>query len=192
MAPLYPKAVQKPLTGHSRPGKIAQRSEVVMHITEGTTASGAMSTFAYSKAPVDGGKGLTSAHFVIDRDGTVYQLISVDDTAWHASQANGHSIGVEHVALSAFGAKDLNTIYASKIAAGTQKPWVEMLATDAQYQASAELCAWLCRLMNVAVDRAHIRTHNEASPIDEHVLCCVGGLDINKVVSMAQALNVKP
>lgn len=184
MAPLYPKAIQKPLTGHSKPGNISQRNEVVLHITEGTTASGAMSTFAYSKAPPEG-KGLTSAHFVIERDGTVYQLIGIDDTAWHASQVNSRSIGLEHVCLSAQGAADLNKIYAARIAAGTQKLWVAMPATDLQYAASSELVAWLCVQLKVNCDRNHVRTHFESSPHDNHVLCCTGGLDPDKLVALA-------
>lgn len=183
-APIYPKAVQKPLIGHCDPGLLLQRNTVVLHITEGTTAEGALATFVNSVAP-----NRTSAHFVIARDGTVYQHLSIGDTGFHASQANHYSIGIEHVALSAKGAAELNTIYADRIAAGHQSKWVEMPATEAQYKASAELCAWLCPQMKVPVDRAHIRTHNEASPRDGHVLCCTGALDPERVVRMANVVK---
>jgi len=158
---LYPKAIWHPLLGHSYQGTLEQRNTVVLHITEGTTAAGTMAWFAQSKAP-----NRLSAHFVIDRDGTVYQLLGIQDTGFHASQANSHSIGIEHVAVTH-----------------------TLLATDAQYKASAELVYWLCTMMKVAVDRSHVRTHNEASPADGHTLCCTGALDPDKVVAMAQGLT---
>ena len=64
--------------------------------------------------------------------------------------------------------------------------FVEMPATNEQYAASARLVSWLCSVLKVRCDREHVRTHNEASPRDGHVLCCVGALDPDRVVSMAQ------
>ena len=154
---LYPKAKWHALAGHSAPGRIEDRDLVVLHITEGSTAAGAIATFEQSKTP-----GRVSAHFVIDRDGTVYQLLDIRETAWHASAVNARSIGIEHAATT----KGLP-------------------ATEAQYAASAALVAWCCERMNVPCDRAHVRTHNEASPRDGHVLCCTGGLDPERVVAMA-------
>ncbi len=41
----------------------------------------------------------TSAHFLIDRDGTIHQLVDTDDTAHHVGgRANAYSIGIEFVA----------------------------------------------------------------------------------------------
>jgi N-acetyl-anhydromuramyl-L-alanine amidase AmpD len=124
---LYPGAIWQPLTNHSDPGTLAQRKLIVLHDTEGTTAAGAINTFRTSVHP-----NRTSVHLVVDRDGTVYQLVDLADTAWHASAVNSHSIGIEHVGLSAAGAQRLNSEYADRIAAGTQKPWNEMLATKQQ------------------------------------------------------------
>jgi len=170
------------LVNHYTLGTLTQRNTIVLHITEGTTASGAIATFINSS-----GKDSVSAHFVVDRDGSITQLVSIYNTAWHASQANAHSVGIEHVALSGYGARELNLKYADKIHAGTQKPWVYMPATDAQYEASARLINWLAGEMNISVDRNHIRTHNEASPRDNHVLCCTGALDPDKLVALAVA-----
>ena len=36
-----------------------------------------------------------SAHFCIDNDGTIYQLLDTQDVAWHARGVNSRSIGVE-------------------------------------------------------------------------------------------------
>lgn len=156
----YPKAIWRPLLSHSAPGKLSQRDLIVLHITEGHTALSAMNTFGASMAP-----HRVSAHFVIDRDGTIYQLIDIADTAWHASQVNSRSIGIEHAAIAG-----------------------ELMATDEQYAASAALVAWLCGQMGIPRDRAHIRTHNEASPADGHTLCCTGALDPDRVVKMAQEI----
>lgn len=186
-APTYPKAILKNLIGYCYPGKLSQRNKVVLHITEGTTASGAFATFYNSVAP-----NRVSAHFVIDRDGTVYQHLSIDDTAFHANSANTYSIGIEHVALTAKGAADLNKKYADKIAAGTQSPWHEMLATTAQYKSSAELVAWLCKLMKVPIDRSSVKTHYEVDQASHHVLCCAGALNPDRVVNLATALNDNP
>jgi len=48
---------------------------VVLHITDGDTAASAIDWFHNPKSEV-------SAHYVIDRDGTVYQVVVEDDTAW--------------------------------------------------------------------------------------------------------------
>lgn len=116
-------------------------------------------TFEGSKAP-----NRVSAHFVIDRDGTVYQLLDLSDTGWHASQVNAQSIGIEHAAISD-----------------------TLLATPLQYKASAKLIAWLCEQLSIPCDRDHIKTHYEASPKDGHVKCCSGALDPDKVVALAKA-----
>jgi N-acetyl-anhydromuramyl-L-alanine amidase AmpD len=156
----YPAAIWRPLFGHSAPGTVAQRNLIVLHITQGHTASGAIATFIASAAP-----NRVSAHFVIDRDGTVYQLLDLSETAWHASAVNARSVGIEHVAM-----------------AGT------LLATEAQYSASAALVAWLCRDLGLTCDRAHIQGHNECSPQDNHTLCPSGALDVDRLVQEAAAL----
>ena len=53
---------------------------IVNHITAGSTASGALATLCNPAREA-------SAHFVVDKDGTVYQLVALDRAAW----ANGTS-----------------------------------------------------------------------------------------------------
>ena len=36
-----------------------------------------------------------SSHFVIDNDGTIYQMVDTDDIAWHAGKVNARSIGID-------------------------------------------------------------------------------------------------
>ncbi|HXH24345.1 MAG TPA: peptidoglycan recognition family protein [Vicinamibacterales bacterium] len=40
-----------------------------------------------------------SAHFSVDREGTVYQYVPLGRIAWHADNANGFYVGIEHTAL---------------------------------------------------------------------------------------------
>ncbi len=157
----YPGAIQRPLVNHSAPGTLAQRNLIVLHITDGSTAQSAIWTFEQSASP-----HRVSAHFVIDRDGTVYQLLDLNDTAWHASMVNSRSVGIEHAAKT-------------KV----------LMATEEQYAASAKLVAWLCQLLQVPCDRRHVKGHNEASPKDGHTLCCEGALSADKVVEMANSGN---
>lgn len=159
--PIFPGAKVKELVNHSVPGTIKQKNTIILHITAGSTMEGAYQTFAKSVSPKR-----VSCHFIIDRDGTVYQLLPISDVAWHASQSNAHSVGIEHVAIP-------NTL----------------LCTDAQYKSSAELVAWLCKQLGIKCDRNHVRTHHECSPRDGHVLCCTGALNPDTVVSMAAELK---
>lgn len=78
-------------------GKIRPRF-ITMHYTAGWTASQAISTLTNPKAKV-------SAQFVLDRDGSITQLVSCEARAWHAGPSsfmgfkdlNTHSIGIEIV-----------------------------------------------------------------------------------------------
>jgi N-acetylmuramoyl-L-alanine amidase len=79
-------------TGHR------SRECVVVHYTAGYTASSAINTFL---SPA----GKASAHFVVEVDGRVTQMVNCNDTAWHAGfgvyrgggQVNKRSIGIEIV-----------------------------------------------------------------------------------------------
>ncbi|MFT5287635.1 MAG: N-acetylmuramoyl-L-alanine amidase [Planctomycetota bacterium] len=43
-----------------------------------------------------------SVHFMLDIDGTLYQTLDLVETAWHARQANGRSVGVEIASVGAY------------------------------------------------------------------------------------------
>ena len=47
-----------------------------------------------------------SVHFMIDVDGTIYQTLDVADTAWHASQVNWRSVGVEIASIGSYSTGD--------------------------------------------------------------------------------------
>ncbi len=42
-----------------------------------------------------------SVHFLLDIDGTLYQTLDLQDTAWHATKANSRSIGIEIAQIGA-------------------------------------------------------------------------------------------
>jgi len=68
----------------------AKVTGIVWHYTAGPTAASAIAWLCNPDAKA-------SAHFVIDRDGTITQLVSCADAAWHAgvSSVNRATIGVE-------------------------------------------------------------------------------------------------
>ena len=74
---------------------------IVEHYTAGTTFSSAWNTFARD-TPDSELHELpgTCAHFVIDRDGTVYQLVPLTTMCRHTVGLNWTSIGIEHVGTS--------------------------------------------------------------------------------------------
>lgn len=125
-------------------------NRIVIHITDGgAKIDGPVGWFKNpNQRDVKGNPIHVSAHYVIGQNGEVVQMVKHNDVAWHASSANGDSIGIEHVA---------NT--------RGLKP------TADEYCASAALVNWLCGQFNVAMDRSHILGHNEASPRDHHVGC---------------------
>ena len=60
----------------------------IVHIMEGTLAG----TDSWFHNP----QSMVSAHFGVSKDGTIYQWVDTDDMAWHAMDANDHSVGVEN------------------------------------------------------------------------------------------------
>lgn len=74
-------------------------------------------------------KGISLFHFIIDRDGTIYQLLDVMRWVYHSCSHNhdATTIGIEHVKLTTDNSDD----------------W-----TPEQYKASLELCADLYRQFN--------------------------------------------
>src|SRR5581483_4872257 len=68
----------------------AKIDKIVLHCTEGSLAS----ALAEFQKP-DGRQ--VSAHYMIDRNGDIYQMVSDSDRSNHCMGANQNSIGIEHV-----------------------------------------------------------------------------------------------
>jgi N-acetylmuramoyl-L-alanine amidase len=87
---------------------------LIMHYTAGGTASGAISTFKNTA-------GSTSAHLVIDHDGTITQMVPFDTVAWHAGKSRWK--GVDGINSCSIGIEIVNWGIVKKDAAGLWKSW---------------------------------------------------------------------
>src|SRR5271165_5274547 len=88
-----PPVTWDPSPNHaSRQGEKIQR--LVLHNTDGPLAG----SLARLKDPA----AQVSAHYVVDRNGDIYQLVDDSSTAWHSGDktVNQQSIGIEVVAWS--------------------------------------------------------------------------------------------
>ncbi len=95
---------------------------IVEHVTATTTLAPVLATFAADRP--DGELGElpgTCAHFVVDRDGTIYQLVPLTTICRHTVGLNWAAIGIEHVGLSG----------------------AQVLANRRQLDASLRLTLWL-------------------------------------------------
>jgi N-acetylmuramoyl-L-alanine amidase len=102
---------------------------------------------------------ILSAHYVIASDGRIAQLVSEDDTAYHAGvfSVNQRSIGIEHEAGPA------------------------MPPTDALYEASAGLHADIAGRYGLSLEvGANVLPHRAIVPTE-----CPGTLDLDRIVRQA-------
>lgn len=150
-----------------------QLDTIVVHYTGGINASGAISALFKSKREV-------SAHFVIDVDGTIHQLMPLDKIAWHAGRSkmgarnglNKYSIGIE-IVNPGFLKKSLSgTFYtyynqevdASKAISAKHKNESEErywhVYSPEQITAVGDLCIELSELLGIK----YIVGHDEISP----------------------------
>lgn len=70
-----PGIVRSPISRIAH-ASMLQVNGVVLHRTESSTAASTLSTWRTREAG-------TGAHFLIDRDGTIHQTVSIDRQAWH-------------------------------------------------------------------------------------------------------------
>ena len=78
------------------------------------------------------------AHFIVDTDGTVYQLVRLSLMCRHTTGLNQHAIGVEHVGMS----------------------HADVLRNGPQLRASLALTAWLVARYRIPL--ANVIGHNES------------------------------
>jgi N-acetylmuramoyl-L-alanine amidase len=81
-------------TWHLRNPKV-----IIEHYTDGTSFRSAWNYFAADTKHNGELPGVCS-HFIIDTDGTIYQLVALDIRCRHAVGMNWTSIGIEHVGTS--------------------------------------------------------------------------------------------
>lgn len=106
--------------------------QIVIHDIEGSAYS-ALNRFQNPQAA-------GSAHYIVDGDGTIYQVVREKDIAYHDGNFwyNQHSIGIEHTGYDATGYHWYNA---------------------SEYLASAKLVAYLLKKYQLPLDRAHIVAH---------------------------------
>lgn len=129
-----PAVIHHPSPHHSaRPkGSDGDIDTIVLHHTAGTTGLGDLAWMCNPKSEL-------SAHYLVDRDGTIYQLVEDSRRAWHAGKSelevrgdvNDFSIGIEIANLG--DGKD---------------PY-----TEEQYLALEQLVSWLCHEYKVSTRR---------------------------------------
>ena len=161
-----PKPAMTILDSPNRDGYSGTRrvDAIVLHITQGTDSRGWL-TSPQSKA---------SANYLIERDGTIYQLVPPDHDAWangqvddpdtsnalivrwlaerdsqgHPINFNQRTISIEHEGMS------------SNNNGGS--------LTDAQVRATVALQAWLCATFTIPPDQDHILGHYQIDDVDRH------------------------
>ena len=116
---------------------------VVLHIAEGSSAA-VDSWFASPASKV-------SAHFLVGRDGSLRQYVSVHDVAWHAGRVQEPTW-----APAIEGARpNLITVGIEHEGSGVA-PW-----TEAQLLTSSILSAWLCRRFGLTPTADDFPMHRE-------------------------------
>jgi N-acetylmuramoyl-L-alanine amidase len=121
---------------------------IVEHVTATSSFASAYNTFA---ADVPDGElhqlPGTCAHFIVDRDGTIYQLVRLNVMCRHTVGLNWAAIGIEHVGVSD----------------------AQVLADAAQMRASLALTVWL--MWRYSIPLADVIGHNESlsSPLHKEL-----------------------
>jgi N-acetylmuramoyl-L-alanine amidase len=121
---------------------------IVEHYTATTTFAPVWNTFAANAPdPELGQLPGTCAHFVIDRDGTIYQLVPLTVMCRHTVGLNDVAIGIEHVGTSD----------------------AEILHDPAQLRASLRLTAWLAHRFHIAVKNVIGHSESLSSPFHKEL-----------------------
>jgi N-acetyl-anhydromuramyl-L-alanine amidase AmpD len=104
---------------------------IVIHDIEGSAGSAIQAFQDPTRA--------ASAHYVVDYNGQITQMVREHDIAWHAGNwdYNTRAIGIEHAGFA----------------------YTPGLYTTSEYQASARLSASICSRWGVPLDRNHVIGH---------------------------------
>jgi len=154
LAPPRPHIVWKPIPyGPQRKAEMADYARrhygihtwrlnpkvIVEHYTATPTFSSVYNTFSHDvpDAELHSLPG-TCAHFIVDRDGTIYQLVALNVMCRHTVGLNYVAIGIEHVGLSD----------------------AQVLGDEAQMRSSLALTAWLMGRFHIAMK--NVIGHNES------------------------------
>ena len=116
-----------------------QPKVIVEHYTGNNSFSSAWNTFAHDTPdPELGELPGTCAHFIVDHDGTIYQLVRLNVMCRHTVGLNYVAIGIEHVGTSD----------------------AEILHDRKQMRSSLQLTAWLADRFDIGIH--NVIGHNES------------------------------
>lgn len=127
---------------------------VVLHITDGDTAAGALAWFHNPDSAV-------SAHYVIDRDGTVYRAVREEDTAWSNGRLNQPDLA--HPLIRRWVAGGLNPNWETVAIEAAGRPangW-----TAAQVAAATGLVAAIAARHGLAVSPLTVLEHRQLDSV---------------------------
>lgn len=152
---------QVPNYGKGRP---RNPDMIVIHIAEGLKDSVYQTFMTEPK----------SSHFLVNKDGTIWQFVSTKDTAWCngivvvpiseivltrlPANPNGYTLSIEN---EGFGSADI---------------------TPAQYTSNAALVKFLSQKWGVPLDRSHVIRHEEI----EASKTCPGRISVEKIIQLAR------
>lgn len=156
-------------------GATLKQDYIIIHYTAGASALSTANFFASSEAQA-------SAHFCVDRDGSIIQQVKCNTIAWHAGQSswkdltalNPHSIGIElaNWGLLSEGPTGFKSWLGTDISdnlvimgehrnsPGKIHPWE--LFPEAQFKAAAKLCAALAEHYDIREEC--VLGHDDISP----------------------------
>mgnify|MGYP001606645213 CR=1 FL=1 len=158
---------KKPIPNHSdRQGwsPIA----VVVHIADGSKES-VLQEFCSST--------LKSSHYLVNRDGSVWQFVDEVRCAW----ANGTVTNPSSELVKARGGINPNFFTISIEHEDYRNGENLTDITEAQYQTSAELIYDICQRWNIPLDRKHVIRHNQINSLKS----CPEDISIERLISLA-------
>jgi beta-N-acetylhexosaminidase len=117
--------------------RLRQPHVIVEHYTDATTVASTWNAFAANTPDLGEFPG-DCAHFVVGRDGTIYQLVRLDTMCRHTVGLNWTAFGIEHVGTSD----------------------AEILSDRRQLAASLRLTLWLMSIYRIEL--RNVIGHNES------------------------------
>ena len=141
------KILWKPVKNKSK-GRFGYRPEaIIIHSAEGHLDK----AYEWFNDP----SSQVSSHYMIGKNGAVWQFVNSLDTAWHAGFINKPSWNLLKPKIN----PNLYTI-GIKHEGFTGEPW-----TNAMYESSSKLIALLCQRFKIPLDRNHIIGHNQINSV---------------------------
>lgn len=134
-----------------RKWRLRKPRALVLHYTAGSTYSSAWSTFQANE-PALGERPGVCAHFVVDKDGTIYQLVRMSVRCRHAIGLNHLSLGIEMVQEEVGGPRATAKV---------------ILRRKRQARAAVRLAAWLKQRYRIKMRNLIGHAMANASPLFE-------------------------